>query len=104
MAVDDDTDLTVDSFGANGFVVFWDKNAFGVFGDVLSNAFVENGGLPDDLLTCRVELTGTVDGVTKSVVDDGVGGFEKGFGTNEPMAPTVPSLFKSFSLQVSSSG
>lgn len=85
-------------------VTFCDREALGVLNVELSNADVVNGGFPDDLLTRGVELIVTVDGVTKSVVDEGVGGAENGFGTRESTTPIGPSFPRSFSAQVNSSG
>lgn len=83
--------------------IFCDRNAFGVFGDEFSNDVVDNGGLPDDLLTSGVEVNVIVDGVTNRVVK-GVG-TEKGLGTKESMTPAIgPSNPISDSWQVSSSG
>lgn len=47
---------------------------------------------------------GDVEGVTKSVVDDGFGAAENGFGTSESTTPTGPSKSISDSGHVNSSG
>lgn len=47
---------------------------------------------------------GDVEGVTKSVVDEGFGAAENGFGTRESITPTGPSKSISDSGHVNSSG
>lgn len=96
-------DVDVLNLVDDSFEVFCDGDAFGVL-TVEISWLVENGGLPEALLTWGVVLIVIDDGVTKIVVDDGVGAAEKGFGTKESMTPIGPSSPMSASVHANSSG
>lgn len=105
VVVDEDDDASFVDDSVEICVTFCDKEAFGVLCVENSKAFVVSGGLPEVLLTKGVDVNGTVDGVTKRVVDEGVGATEKGFGTSESMTPAIgPSIPISLPWQLNSSG
>lgn len=96
-SVDDDVaDFVDDSVDVSD--TFCDGDACGVLTVELSIGVDVSGGRPDDL--CGV----VVDGVTKIVVEVGVGAAENGFGTRDSTTPTGPSNPMSVSGHANSSG